>query len=62
LHTRFTSGLESNLSGSLKATPNNPKSIGSIALSGNLTNSVTGGPVAVSGSLGATPAGTYGIE
>jgi hypothetical protein len=62
LHNRFTSGLEFNLSGSLTATPNNPKSISSIALSGNLTNSLTGGPVAVSGSLGATPAGTYGIE
>ena len=47
--------------GNILATPNNAKSISSVTLAGEGTVA-NGNPALVSGTLGVTPAGTYGIE
>ena len=46
--------------GNVTATPNNSSAISSVELSGTVETSV--GPAQVSGTLEASPAGTYGIE
>lgn len=47
------------IQGDVTATPDNASSISSVALSGTLNSEL--GEVGVEGSLGASPAGTYGI-
>jgi len=54
--------LELDLVGNVTATPNNPASISSVSLSGTLEDTTLEAQVAVSGSLAANPAGTYGIK
>jgi len=54
--------LELNLRGDLTATPNNPESISSVAFSGTLEDTTLEAQVALSGSLAASPAGTYGTK